>query len=73
MEAVDPQGLVQTGAVGVLAVLVYFELRALRPMIRALELAVSALLERDRMRARDSGPVPSPPSLRRLGRMGDDE
>lgn len=64
--------LLQGGGVTVLAVLVYFELRALRPVIRALEIAVGALLERARMM--DTGPIeridqpniPRVPTLRRL-------
>ena len=44
------------GVVG-LATLVYLELRALRPLMRSLDKAVTALLERDRMR---TGPHPIP-------------
>jgi hypothetical protein len=40
---------VQSGGVVAFAVLVYFELRAVRPLLRSLDLAIQALLERERM------------------------
>lgn len=45
---------VQAGGVVGFAALVYLELRAVRPLLRSLDLAVQALLERERSR---SGPV----------------
>ena len=48
---------VQSGGVVAFAILVYIELRAFRPIIRSLELAVQALLERERSR---TGPFPKP-------------
>lgn len=50
MDGVDAQSLLQTGGVGVLAVLVYLELRAVRPILQGLQMAVTALLERERRR-----------------------
>jgi len=49
--------VVSSGGVTALAVLVYVELRAMRPLMRSLDRAVTALLERDRMR---TGPHPIP-------------
>lgn len=45
---------VQAGGVVAFATLVYLELRAVRPLLRSLDLAVQVLLERERQR---SGPV----------------
>lgn len=45
---------IQAGGVVGFAVLVYLELRALRPLLRSLDLAVQALLERERSR---TGPI----------------
>lgn len=47
--------VISSGGVTALAVLVYVELRAMRPIMRAVEKALAALLERDRMR---TGPHP---------------
>lgn len=45
---------VQSGGVVAFAILVYLELRALRPLLRSLDLTVQALLERERSR---TGPI----------------
>lgn len=50
----DPYQLLQTGGVAALAILVYLELRLLRPVLRSLDLAINALLERERAK---TGPV----------------
>lgn len=46
--------LLSSGGVVVLAILVYMELRQIRPILTVLQAAVTALLERERAR---SGPV----------------
>jgi hypothetical protein len=56
----DWQGLIQSGGVAALAALVYLELRALRPVLRSLDRAVTALLERERARSADTGPHEMP-------------
>lgn len=48
---------VQSGGVVAFAILVYLELRTIRPLIRSLDLAVQALLERERNR---TGPMRLP-------------
>lgn len=54
---------IQSGGVVCFAILVYLELRAMRPLLRSLDLAVQALLERERARGRggkraDETPLP---------------
>lgn len=48
---------VQAGGVVAFASLVYMELRAIRPIVRSLELSLQALLERERSR---TGPIRIP-------------
>jgi hypothetical protein len=50
----DAQQLLQAGGLGVLAVMVYLELRAIRPVLQGLQLALTALLERERYRDGDT-------------------
>lgn len=45
---------IQSGGVVAFAILVYIELRAIRPLLNSLNLTVQALLERERSR---TGPI----------------
>lgn len=62
--------LLSGGGAVVLSILVYLELRALRPIIESLKVAIVALLERDRERSHPFRRQPTPlPDLTR----GEDE
>lgn len=81
----DPVSLINAAPATALALLVYLELRMVRPILSAMSLVMSAMLERERAKeANEAGhnvSVPRVPTLRKLKtnpggipvRGGDDE
>lgn len=61
----DPASLIQAAPATALALLVYLELRAVRPILRGLELVLAGLLERERSREAGEINLPRVPTLRR--------